>query len=156
MADTRPFTVIEKVAEQLKEDLQDPNPERDTEEWIQLEPVNFDLSKYPRIHVHSLDSQMEGLSVGSTERLSRFRFQISIFIGSSVKLDVDNDSKLESAVNVKNYLQDRIIQIVNDNQNVWRNTGDNIYSVLTVTSQTVDTRNNVVQQNLECEILHRT
>lgn len=164
MAQATPQQVIDKVQETLHSNIEDPNPDRrsDTEdsgdsEWIYTIPIRFDIADYPRIHLQDISSTHEGLSIGSTERWMEHRFQITVFHSTEpgYKLDVDGDDETESINRVVDFVADRVVEEVNDNQSVWRGIGDqnNVYSVLTEGEQRLqDEDNGVIQHTVDCII----
>lgn len=161
MAQATPQQVIQKVSEELDDSITDPNSDRrqsdSSNRWIYNIPINFDVAAYPRIHLETVSSIHDGLSIGSTERYQTHRFQISIFHGTGQgnEMDVDDDGEREPVRRVLDYIADRVITVVNDNQSVWRGLGDgdNVYSVLTVEEQRIqDTKNSVMQHVIDCEI----
>lgn len=158
MAEATVLDVIEEIQDVLDSNISDPNPTRDSNtRWIYNLPVQFDISKYPRIHIHNVSNTQEGLSIGSTERWIENRIQVSIFHGTGQgnKIDIDNDGELERPTRIVDTLNKDVRTEINDNQSTWRalGDGDNVFSVLTEEEQRLqDEQNQVLQHNIDAII----
>lgn len=155
MADIRPQQLIEEIQSELDSSIDDPNTDRSgSPQWIYTIPVNFDVADYPRIHLQQIDSTHTGYSLSSGSRQSDTLIQLSIFHSneSGYKLDIDGDGELEPVNDVVDYLADRVINIVNNSQTVWRDKGDNVHYVLTVNENRVEAqRTDIIHYIIEIE-----
>jgi len=154
-----PKDVIEEMQTIFQENISDPNPDRKSSgnKFVFTIPINFDLAQYPRIHIQNISSTHSGLSVGSTERFQRHRVQVSIFQGVSRgnRMDVDGDSETEAPNRVTDFIADRVIKEINDNQSRFRSLGteDNVHSVLTLEENRVqDDQNQVIQHDIDARV----
>ena len=155
MTQLRPQQLLEEIQTVLNNSIKDPNSDRNgSPQWIYTIPVNFDIADYPRIHLQIVDSTHTGFSLGSGTRLDDTLIQISIFHSTdrSYRLDVDGDGETENVNNVIDFLADKVIQTVNDNQTKWRSKGDNVHYVLTSNeNRVVADANNVEHYIVEAE-----
>lgn len=141
MTDIRPQQLIEEIQEELDSQIDDPNPDRNgSPKWIYTIPINFDVADYPRIHIQETSSNHTGYSLGSGSRQGDTFIQFSIFHSTEqgYNLDVDSDGELENTNNVVDFLADRIIDVINNSQTLWRGKGDNVHYVLTINENRVD------------------
>lgn len=159
MADARPQTVVNELRTFLETEIDDPNPDRDgSDQWVYTIPINFDLASYPRIHIQTISAPHEGFSIGSTTREVDSLVQVSIFQGTGPgnKLDVDGDGENEEIHNVVDFLAERVIDLINDNQSKWKDLGDNIHYFITEEENLIqDEQNSVVQYNITAELRNR-
>jgi len=152
--------LIEQLKETITDNLDDPNPDRNVgRDWVQTTPVNYQIDTNPRIHIHKNPSDHEALSIGRTEREKLQGIQINFFhsTGEGYNLDIDDDGELEQPYKVLDYLVNEIETIVNSNQDVWCNLGDNIWSVVTVTDRPLETeKNSMIGHVLELELRYNS
>lgn len=149
MADIRPQQLISEIQDELDSQIDDPNPDRNgSPKWIYTIPLNFDVADFPRIHLQQISSTHTGFSLGTGDRQADTTIQISIFhnVDNSYKLDVDGDDEAEPVNDVVDYLADRVIEVINNSQTVWRNKGDNVHYVLTINENRVDAQREDVEQ----------
>jgi len=121
--------VENELQELISEELTDPNKSRrnNNGKFVFTEKPNTS-TRHPYILVSLLDNQKTGFSVGSTDRFHRHRIQVTIRVGKTNKFEVNGEKRKQGYV--KNYLAERIDEIVQDNQSRFRNLGDDIYSLL--------------------------
>jgi len=121
--------VENELQELISEELTDPNKSRRNSggEFVKTEKPGTN-TKYPYILVSLLDNQKTGFSVGSTDRFHRHRIQVTIRVGKTNEFEVNGEKRKQGYV--KNFLAERIDEIVQDNQSRFRNLGDDIYSLL--------------------------
>jgi len=150
--------IINSVQELLEQELEDPNKERSgSSNWIYKIPINFGPAQYPRIHIRQGNNSHNSLSIGSTQRFMESRIRINVFNSVNGKFDVDDDGEKERSQYVLDYYKEKIIDLINDNQNRWRNVEDcHVWSVLTVSDEPFNTsKNSVVAHRVDAVIRRR-
>lgn len=159
MAQATPKDVIEEMQGILQQEINDPNPDRRSSsgKFVFTIPINFDLAQYPRIHIQNISSTHSDLSVGSTERFQENRVQVSVFQGVSQgnEMDVDGDNETEPPNRIVDFIADRVVELINDNQSRFRSLGSegNVFSVLSIEENRVqDDRNQVVQHDIDFRV----
>ncbi len=125
---TKTVEVEKELQELLIEKLEDPNNER-TSDWIFTDKPDTH-NQFPRLIISLLDAQKTGFSLNSTDRFHRQRVQVSVQVGDNNKFDVDGDGEIEGAGYVKWWIAERCDEIVQANQDRFRDLGDDIYSLL--------------------------
>ena len=151
--------MVESLQNLLDEELTDYNSDR-SGRWIYNVPVNFDIANYPRIHVRQVSSTHQAQSIGSTSRYVEGRIRINVFNGVSngYRFDIDGDGELESVNAVIDELKEDIIDLINQNQERWRNVKDcHIYSMTTESEESFNpNREDVTAWTIYAIIRRRT
>jgi len=121
--------VEEELKDLIQEEVTDPNKDRRGEngQFVFTEKPN-NSTRSPYILISLLDNQKTQFSVGKTDSLYRHRIQVSIRVGKTNSFEVNGAERKQGYV--KNFLAERIDEIVQDNQSRFRNLGEDIYSLL--------------------------
>jgi len=149
------FKVVEELQTVLDNNISDPNTDRDgNDTWIYTIPIEFGIADYPRIHITETSSIHTGYGLGSNERQVDTVVQISVFhsVEDGYKLDIDNDDELEGPREIVSYLSQRITEVLNSNQAQWQNEGCVQYFVTVNENLVQDSKNSVIQNNIEAEL----
>lgn len=110
----RSQTIIDKIKSILESNLTDPNDYR-SGNWIYTDEPRLDATK-PRIGIEFIDDSREWLSINSKKKVISGRIQISIFIDTTTKYDIDGDGEPEKAEDVLDYLQKQVENAIRNNQ----------------------------------------
>jgi len=117
---------IEKLADEIQthldSNIDDPASQRNQgdRQWISVEPLQFDIPKYPYIKIIALDEQHDGRGIGQNERDVEATIRIRIFNHITNKFDIDDDNERERSDRVLGYLKSRVVEEINNSQSVWR------------------------------------
>jgi len=121
--------VESELQDLLQEKITDPNKNRRSKngQFVFTEKPDTS-SRNPYILISLLDNQKTQFSVGATDSLYRHRIQVTVRVGKTNEYEINGKSRKQGYV--KNYLAERIDEIVQDNQSRFRNLGEDIYSLL--------------------------
>lgn len=121
--------VEEKLQEVLEDNLTDPNKDRRNKggQFVFTDSQNVSGS-YPYILITLLDNQKTGFGIGLTDSRYDARIQVTIRVGKTNKFHVNGDLREQGYV--KNFLAERIDEIVQDNQDKFRGLGEDIFLML--------------------------
>lgn len=129
---TKTVEVEQELKDLLSEQITDPNQKRRTnnQQFVFSEKPNTN-SKYPYILVSLQEPQKQNLSIGKTDQFHRHRIQVAVRVNKKNEFDIDDGTdKTRSAGYTRNWLAERIDEIIQNNQSRFRDLGDDIYSIL--------------------------
>lgn len=149
---SKDYKVIEKLKEVIGSDIEDPNPTRDSvDQFVQIKPLEYDNSTYPYIVIEEIDSVHTGFALG-TQRQVDSTIQVTIRNHVDGEFDIDNDSELEKSNEVLSWLSERIIEVINQNQDKWQNASDCVNYMITINETGLNERNSMLQNNIDAEL----
>jgi len=149
---SKDYKVIEKLKEVIGDQINDPNPARDNvDKFVQIKPLEYDISTYPYIVIEEIDSVHTGFALG-TQRQVDTTIQVTVRNHVDGKFDIDNDGELEKSNEVLSWLSERTSEVINQNQSKWQNTSDCVNYMITINETSINERNSVLQNNIDAEL----
>jgi len=156
MATAIPQDYVESLQEYIVNNIDDPNPSRsnsghpETGGWVFNTEPQFDLNVYPRIHINTVNDQFETFEIGRDNDSGKIRVEnngrIQITIVTSTEksyyLDIDGDGENERPERVLDFLKSEIVDAIKNNQDRWRDLGDDSLSLLPESARNTRTDEN--------------
>jgi len=141
--------VVDEIVNVLRNNITDPISLRRERglNWIFPGFPRYDAGT-PRIGITYISSPLEALAIGTPHRRHNARFQITILVRETDKIDIDGDGEKESPEFVADYIANEVIKAVMDNQSsfttCWR---------ITIENQAVMRRDGYYYMILEAEAI---
>lgn len=129
---TKTVEVEQELENLISEEITDPNQTRrkDNQQFVFTEKPNIN-SKYPYILISLQDPQKQNLSIGKTNQFHRHRIQVAVRVNKKNEFNInDGTNNVRGAGYTRNWLAERIDEVIQNNQSRFRNLGDDIYSIL--------------------------
>ena len=124
---TKTSEIEDELQSLFQEELSDPNPNRSNQDWVFTEKPKT-TTRYPYIIISLLDVQKSGYSVGSTDREHLHRIQASIRMKENTEYVINGEDKGSGFV--KWFLSEEMDSLVQNNQDRFRDLGDDIFNIL--------------------------
>lgn len=137
---TRTQQVIDEITEIARQNISDPVTARANkgDSWIYSHfPKYGSDADLPRIGFHKISSSHPQVTLGSTAARTEADIQASIMVRRGKKYDFDGDGETEEEENLSDYLHDKVIEVVKNNQSQIKDLGEDVSYVVPVTSDTV-------------------
>lgn len=146
------------IREKILLDIADPNKNRwfNKGEWVYTTPINVSFTNFPNIHIEELDAPRIALGTNTTQREIEATANLSFVYRLQDEWDVDGDGKTERPEQALNLLVRQVEDLINDNQELWRQT-TGVWDVHTTNTIRAPTGNSsLIRKNLEIRVRGNT
>ena len=140
----------EKELQELIEDkVTDPNQERND---LAVKTGQETGNRFPWIQINILDNQKDSFSLGTTDQLNNQRFQVSVQVKQKSEYVINGEKR--SAGYTKKWLSEEIDEIVQANQQRFKDLGHDFFTLLPSNDNPVSPGN--TRQTVNEYILRKT
>jgi len=123
------------MADIADSNITDPNTYRknDGDNWIFSHfPKYGKGNDLPRIGFHKISAQHPQVTLGSTAARTEADIQATIVVKRGKKYDFDNDGENEEEENLSDYLEEKVRDVIENNQSQLQNLGDDVSYVIPI------------------------